>query len=669
MSRTVVLPLILFGMLLLPALARVAAAAEVVVEANTPNVTKAEPPNITVTFRSSVRNQLFTAGQPIDLTAVFTSRVAQQATLYARVTTAYGVPVLANGKDVELPAGGEVAFPLDFRGVERLPNGMYQVESWAEGTRDAAVGRTQFSIWNGPLDHVTECFGINYVAPLNTERTWSDLDQFKQAGIGWLRFPLQGWLPQGQAVPAEAEVYNQFIQEAGKRNYKLLAAFTPRMTVDRSVNEMQADKEYKESMLAAVARYGFKVKDWELLTVKPDPAFKELKGIRYQDLAKYYPSLKEMEKSCRVIFSADNPLKWNALELFNEKIPAKDDVLAMRYNLIGIPEVKTEPVPPVYSLEEIIPAARASLKQVPPIWVTDYGFDPRLGNRLPEPTMQAALLARALFINRGNGIERTFWRYDPGDMWNEPLIGADGIPRANYLALRTTLQMLEGVVEVKDVLSPQLTTRGKVWAFLLRYGGEKKGRDKRKTRYALVTWLESRDNRVVYSMTLKTKAQRITLTDLWGNATEMQPTSNVVVFTVDAFPRFIDLGENSDVELFSPFASFMSPAVILSEGKENILGFSMHNDQRLFRNDLNCDVYLRRWPGEDGVLKKEKFDLGPADSKSIRGELFIPENARKGQIFEVNADIMLGTRRIGYLTMPVYYLPKAEVKDGNEKVE
>ncbi|MHB0937604.1 MAG: hypothetical protein ACYDCO_06175 [Armatimonadota bacterium] len=658
MSRTIVMPLILFGMLLMPAIARLAAAAEVVIEANTEAETKAQPPNIAVTFRSPVRNQLFTAGQPIELTAVYTCRVAQHATLFARVTSAYGIPLLEDSMDAALPAGGETEFPLDFGDMARLPNGIYQVEAWAEGTQDAGVGRTLFSVWNGPLDHGVESFGISYAAPLNTARTWSDLDLFKQAGVGWMRFPLQGWLPQGQAVPAETEVYNQFIQEAGARNFKLLAAFTPKVTIDTSVNAMQADKEYKESMLAAVARYGFKVKDWELLTVKADPAFKNLKGIRYQDLAKYYSSLKEMDKSCRVVFSADNPLKWNALELFNEKIPAKGDVFAMRYNLIGIPELRTDPVPPVYALEEIIPGARTHLKQTPPLWVTEYGFDPNLGERLPEPTMQAALLSRALLINRGANIERTFWRYDPTDVWNLPLIGADGITRANYLALRTTLQMLDGVSSISDVPSPQLTIRGKVWALLLRYDQGKK----KKPRYVLAAWLESRDSRVVYSLTLKTKAQRVTVTDLWGNATELQPTSNAAAFTVDAFPRFIDLGEYGDAELYSPFAYFMSPATVLSEGKDNILGFAMHNDQRLFRNDLNCEVYLRRWPGEEGVLKSEKFDLNPADSKSIRGQLFIPEHAKKGQIFEVNADIMLGTRRIGYLTMPVYYLPKAEAE-------
>jgi len=662
------MPLILFGMLLLLPIACLAQAAGSQVDVNILPMIGPQP-NITVSFRSSAPNQLFTAGQPIELTAVFTSRVAQSATLYARVTSAYGILILTDDMKAALPAGGEVAFPLDFKDMQRLPNGSYQVEAWAEGAHDAGVGRATFSIWNGPLDHGVDSFGINYVAPLNTERTWRDLDLLKQAGVGWLRFPLQGWLPQGQAVPTEAEIYNQFVQEAGKRNFKLLAAFTPKVTVDASVNEIQVGKEYKESMLAAVARYGFKVKDWELLTVKADPAFKNLKGIRYQDLAKYYQSLKDMDKSCRVVFSADNPLKWNALELFNEKIPVKGDVFAMRYNLIGIPELKADPVPPVFSMEEIVPAARTSLKQVPPIWVTDYAFDPNLGDRLPEPTMQAALLSRALLINRGANIERTFWRYDPSDRWNLPLIGTDGVTRANYLALRTTLQMMDGVTSIQDVPSPQLTTKGKVWALLLRYEGEKKGRNKQKTRYMLVAWLESRDSRVVTSVTIKTKAQRITVTDLWGNATELQPTSNSAVFSVDAFPRFIDLGENGDAELYSPFASFKTSAIVLSEGRDNLLGFEMHNDQRLFRNDLNCDVYLRRWPSEEGVLKKEKFDLGPADSKTIAGQLEIPEGATKGQIFEVNADIMLGTRRIGYLTMPVYYIPKADADKVGEKVE
>jgi len=646
---------ILLGMLLSLPIAHLALAAETVVEAKDNTNTAKSSPDVTVAFRSSDRSHLFAAGKPIDLTAVFTSKVAQQATLYARVGTAYGAQVALVSKTATFPAGGEVTLPITFDHMDQLPNGAYQVDAWLEGAQGANSGVTTFSIWNGPLEHRVDSVGISYAGPLDTERTWQDLDLFSQAGVGWLRFPLQGWLPQGQTVPAEAETLNRFLQEASRLNYTLLAAFTPKVTVDPSVNALQAGKEYKESLLAAAARYGFQVKIWELLTVKPDPQYQDLKGIRYQDLAQYYPALKAMDKAFHVIFSIENPLKWNALELFNEKIPVKGDLLGMRYNLFGIPEYKTDPVSPAYSLDEIMPAARTYLKNAPPVWVTEYGFDPKVGDRMPEPPMLAALMTRALLINRGANIDRTFWRYDPDEALNVPFISKDGSTQANFLALRTTLQMLDGVTSIHDVPSPQLTINSKVWALLLRYDAPKK-----KPRYVLATWLESRDSRVTSSLTLKTSAPRVTVTDLWGNAAELQPTSSAMVFTVDAFPRFIDLGTFNDAEIYSPFAYFDPSAVVLTEGGQNYLGLTMHNDQRLFHGDVNCEVYLRRWPGVEGELKKQKVNLGPADSMSIQGRLDVPENARSGQIFEVSADIMLGTRRIGYLTIPVWYVPKAE---------
>jgi hypothetical protein len=660
--RTVLILLIALGVLLSLPIARSTRAAEVIVEATDGTETKQQSSEVAVTFRSPAPGHLFTAGTPIDLTAVITSRVAQRATLYARVTTAYGTQLALESKTAALSAGKEVTFPIAFDRMERLPNGTYQVEAWVEGEQGANSGATTFSVWSGPLERRIDSAGISYAGPLNTARTWQDLELFKMAGVGWLRFPLQGWLPQGQAVPAEVEEYNMFVQEAGQRDFNLLAAFTPKVTVDPGVNELQAGKEYRESLLAAAARYSFKVKNWELLTVKPDPRYQELKGIRFQDLAQYAPSLKATDKTCRVIFSVENPLKWNALELFNSKIPAKDDILGMRYNLYGIPEFRSEPVSPAYSLDEVIPSARTYLKHTPPVWVTEYGFDPQVGERMPEPPMQAALLARALLINRGANIERTFWRYDPTEAWNVPFISKDGSTRANYLALRTTLQMLDGVTSVHDVPCPQLTINNKVWALLLRYDVRKQ-----KSRYLLATWLETRDSRLTTSLTIKTGASRVTVTDLWGNAIELQPVSNAAAFTVDAFPRFVDLGTFGDAEIYSPFAYFKPAGIVLTEDGENRMGLVMHNDQRLFRGDINCEVYLRRWPGKEGELAKRQIDLGPADSATIPWGLEVPEGAQRGELYRLSADIMLGTRRIGYLTVPVWYIPKAEAEKEETK--
>lgn len=681
MLRTAPPSLLLCGMLLLlllPGLCRAdgttpntEVAVDVVPSGNEVANPQQNPSVITVSFRCPAPGHLFLPGQNIDLTAVITSQVAQQAQVTTLVTTQEGIRLSLGSSKIDLPQQQEVACPLKFDGSNELPNGAYKVDVLVAGEdRGFDEKVAAFNVWPGPLDHPVDSFGINYTGPLNTARTWQDLDLFQQAGVGWLRFPLQGWLPQGQATPPEAEIYNSFIQEASKRNFKLLAAFTPRLTVDPSVNELVAGKEYRESLMAAATRYSFKVKDWELLTVKPDPAYKDMKGVRYQDLAKFYSSLKSVDKSLRTIFSVDYPFRWNAQELFNQRLPGKGDVLGFRYDFIGIPESKANKTQPFYALDEVMPNAEASLKSVPPIWTTDYGFDPTKNwwniqtDRLPDATMQAALISRAIMLNRGVKFERTFWRHDPAEPPILPFTTADGSANAKLLALRTTLQMLDGVTQVEQVPTPSIASAmapTRIWALLLQKSeGTKRNK---KTHFTLAIWMESRDDWSSSALTIKTNVPRFTTTDLWGNTMELQPTSGAAVVPVDAFPRFIDLGQNGDLELLSPFAYFTPASVALTEGGDNKIGLRMHNDQRIFQGTINCDVYLRQWPGDDSDVRKFKYDLNKEDGKEISGSLDIPRGAKKGPLYQVSAEIMLGTRRIGYLTKPVWYFPKIDAPE------
>ena len=201
-------------------------------------------------------------------------------------------------------------------------------------------GSTQFNLWNGPVTTANEQFGISYNGPLNTARTLRDLDIFRLAGIKWLRFPLQGWLPQGEAHPAGAELYNTFIEEASNRGFNLMANFLPKTTVVPSVNPLQTSRELNESLLAATTHYGFKVKYWELQRIKPDPAFPTMKGIGFPLLAAARQTLAKTDKSksLHAVFTIDDPLQWNAVELFSQKLPATNDILGLRYDFIGLPE-------------------------------------------------------------------------------------------------------------------------------------------------------------------------------------------------------------------------------------------------------------------------------------------------------------------------------------------
>ncbi len=638
--------------------------ADVVIDAVQTATPPTRPSSVKVTFRTAAPGHLFLPGQPVDLAAVITSDGKEQpATVSMLVTSGTGCEVFRAETKVTLPAQGDVTVPVTFEGANHLPNGPYRVEVCVIGEWNYGYGFTGFSIWDGPLPVRNNRFGISYQGPLMTERTWQDLDFFKMAGVGWVRFPLHGWLPQGQTSPAEAEQYNTFVQEAGKRDFSLLAAFTPSTTVDPAVNAVQADKEYRESLLAAATRYSFKVKHWELLTVKSDPQYKEFRGIRYPELASGRSALREFDKSLSATFTVDAPFKWNSLELFNLSLPARDDTLGMRYNFNAIPEYRGDSSSPIYAREDVLSGAKDKLKKTPALWVTEYGFDATKGDRLPDANMQAALLSRALILNRAQGIERVFWRHDPSARYDLPFTGDDGNVQPNLLALRTTLRYLEGVTRVAEVPSPPMiseTSPRKLWVFLLCYEGEK-GKKKTKPRYVLVAWSELRESKSA-ALAIKTSAMTVKVVDLWGNALELQPTSRVAMFPVDAMPHFVELGTYKDVEAFSPFVRFTPSRILLHEGGDTHLELEVRNDQRLFAGKVSCEVRTRRWPGESEV-KTQKVDLGPADKISLVSTLSVPAEGIKGQLYDINAEIFIGSRRVGYLTLPVFYQPPS----GNEE--
>jgi hypothetical protein len=627
---------------------------------------KAPPPvkrGLAIAFQSAAPGHLFTPDQPIALTAVVTSPgQAISATLRIRVCSALGCLVYSEARPVHLPAAGAASFPVVVPASLRLPHGPYRVEVWGEAAAAIGYGATWAHIWPGPATRASSGFGISYQGPLDTAHTWLDLDLFRQAGIRWVRFPLQGWLPQGQAVPPAAEVYNTFIQEAGRRDFSLVAAFTPRTTVDPAINAAQAEKEYHESLLAAAARYGFKVKWWELMRVKPDPAFPDLKGIGYTQLAKGREALRHFDKSLRTLFSIEDPYKWNAMELYHQGLPAEGDVLGLLYNFIGLPETKANPTPPLYALEEVVTGAPGYPKRKPEIWVSEYGFDPTKRDRLPAPVYQAALLGRALILNRVVSISRTFWRHDPTSQYDLPFIDAEGSALPSLPGLRTTLEMLEGASSVEEIASPlNLKT------FLLRYGDEKgkKKRGKVKPRFVLVAWSERGPWGISdpAGLALKTTATQLAVTDFWGNTLELKPTGGTAVVSVDEFPRFIDLGADEKVELFAPFIRFSPPRLVLRDGQPNRMVVEMVNDQRLFSGQVVCNLTFRRWPnleGEKIITKDQKIVLDPYGHQTLTTELTVPDNASKGQIFQVSLDIAIGTRRVGFLILPVWYLPGGE---------
>ncbi len=643
---------------------RSAAAADVPVTVITPNSTSAKvrPPEITVSFVSKAVGHLFRSGQPIDIvTRITNPDAAQQATVTTCISNGQGIIVTLKNTSILLPEKGAVNIPVfPQEQSARLPNGAYTLEISVMGAQGLGYGETQLNIWKGPAETTSEMFGISYNGPLNTARTLTDLDLFHQAGIGWLRFPLQGWLPQGDAHPAEVEFYKTFIGEASKREMSLVANFTPKTTVDPSVNSSQTVREVHDSLFAATTHYGFKIKYWDLQRVKPDPAFPEMKGIGPAILAEARQAMEKSDKSLKALFTVDDPIKWNAMEWYAQKLPLANDVLGLRYDFTGLPEVReANPPPPAFELEDVRTNAQDELKRTPPIWASEYGFDAAKADHLPSPIYQAALISRALMLNCANGITRTFWRHTPDAPYDLPFTTADGSAMPSLLALRTTLQMLNGVTEF-TVLTPPIKHMHALLAHI--NDKHKKGI---KPHYLLIVWSEN----TPMGVTFKSHASQVTVTDLWGNTMDLHTVEGAAMCPVDEFPRFIDIGENNDdLELFTPFASFDPVRLVLHDNGPNKFALILHNDERLFHGKLSLDLNFRRWPelNDDSVktdtsVHTEKIVISPSDRTSLVSTLTIPDNkipkAHKGEIFQLEVEIYLGTRHFGSLCLPVWYQP------------
>ena len=428
------------------------------------------------------------------------------------------------------------------------------------------------------------------------------------------------------------------------------------------MNSAQTAREIRDSLFAATTRYGFKVKYWDFQRVKPDPAFPEMKGIGPALLADARKALHESEKSLHAIFTVDDPIKWNAVEWYAQKLPLSTDMLGIRYDFSGLPEIKqANPPPPFFDLDDVRSNAQEELKHTPSVWVTEYGFDEAKAEHLPSPIYQAALISRALMLNCANGITRTFWRHTPDAPYDLPFTTADGSAMPSLLALRTTLQMLNGVTEFTSLNTPNTHMQ----AFLLHIVDKHK--NSRKQHYLLAMWSENTPMGIVF----KSHAAQVTVTDLWGNTLDLHTVNGVALCQVDEFPRFIDLGDNSEVELFPPFANFEPSRLVLHDNAPNKFALNLRNDERLFHGKLSLELNFRRWPEQDEEttkkdtsIKTEKIVISPSDRTALISSLSVPDSkipkAHRGEIYQLEVEIYLGARRFGYLCLPVGYQPDEE---------
>lgn len=75
--------------------------------------------------------------------------------------------------------------------------------------------------------------------------------------------------------------------------------------------------------------------------------------------------------------------------MFAQKLPEENDILGLRYDFTGLPEInQANPTPPVYQLEDLLAKGKKALKHEPPVWVTEYGFEATKASACPSRSIR-----------------------------------------------------------------------------------------------------------------------------------------------------------------------------------------------------------------------------------------------------------------------------------------
>ena len=370
--------------------------------------------NLHISFHSSADRMLFVVGVPVQFTVkILNSAASQDATVTISVTSGLGATLLRTNYRDPLMEGETREYPIKLGEDFPMPAGPYRIEVLVKAENDWGYGVSTFGIWPGPTATKSAFLGINLQGIISAERALGDLDFFQQAGVNWLRLPVQGWIPQGQTIPASALELDKLLRAAQEKKMEILAAFTPQISVDPTINSLQAQKDYNESLLAVAARYGFMVKRWELLTVPGAQSALGLQGVWYGEIKPGREALLRFDKKLQAFYAADDPVASNVDAMLRMALPPKGDGIAIHYNLRTLPELQREHTPSEL-ISTSINKAKQLLRNAPPVWVTDFGFHPDLlQNNGQSNTHQAAIFARALLLSRFSNIERIFWRHDP----------------------------------------------------------------------------------------------------------------------------------------------------------------------------------------------------------------------------------------------------------------
>ena len=615
--------------------------------------------NIHVSFQSPAANFLFLAGEPVQITAsILNTAASQDSTVTITVMSGLGAQVLKRTFYDPLMEGETLEYPITLGEDYRLPGGPYIMEVLVKAEKDWGYGEASFGVWNGPLSVQSDFLGINYTGPLQEERAMRELQLFQDAGIGWLRLPVQGWMPQGQAIPIESLLYDRLLRSAAEKNIQVLAAFTPQISVDPTINSLQAQKDYNESLLAAAARYGFMVKRWELLTISRPLYPSGLQGIWYTEIKPGREALTRFDKSLQVFYGADDPALANVEALLRMDLPLKGDGIALHYNMQSLPEMQKERTPSTL-VGEASSKAKYIIKRVPPVWITDFGFHPRLLRDSGQTnTHQAALFARTALLSRFTNIERIFWRHNTTDTNDLPFSSEHGGVQPTYLALRTIVSQINGLSAVTPVFT-SLIGQDNTNIHLMRFD-EQQGKKKKISRYKLVLWTTRISHRT--TLALRTVAPRIMVTDIWGNVQVLQPSNNIALVQADEFPRFIDLDFDGKVEVSHAGAvAFFTPNCkwLTADGDHNIK-FTLVNNQNIFQGRIAGRLVFHSWPGGQQQApvdyELEPYREKPIEFRDLFNDRAVMQDARNQRLFsEINVDIMHGELRMGYLTLPVYY--------------
>jgi|GEM_PF-2091747 len=644
---------------------------DVSVTADVPYQTQARKAGVEIIVKTNRLGNLFSVLDDIKVNVEIVNNNSERyaGTAEVFVKNSFGSIIYIKKHDIILGANSTDVIPLTYS-FGGLPFGPYNIDVILDLKENGwVIGNGKFSYYDSTVYSENDWFGINYIGDFDNERIYNDFELFDRLGVSNLRFTMQGWLPQHEVTLDEIEYSYRLLDKVKPYGFNLLCNFMPAFSTDTRVNSLLAEVEMEESLAAALSRYAYEIKEWE---ISPSPSEYTLlgnRGIRYGEIKKLRDIITKYDKKLKVIVGVDSPHKGNLTESFYYKIPQKSDYSGFHYSYLKRPENSiVNPTPPVFIMDTIKSDAGKILKHGLNLWMTDLGFDTKAEN-LPNDIDQAILMSRAILQNRASGFDRIYWRNNPYDKKDLPFIGNDGVANPSYLAVRNLLIQLDRTTE-SDMLSFNAEDNSLFHVFMFKSGKKEKNK-----KQVLAFWRE--DVVMRRQIMIEVDCPQVVLTDIWGNSTYLYPANGKINLPITEKPSYLDVSDAKKVHVtvgkqgvlsFEPRIATINEKMTPAETK---LSLVVTNDPSFFRGTqtlmvtVECPALFKEMlitevnlvENSTRQIMLPSFDIADADRVHGKG------------ITEVTARLFVGTQCVAVAVLPIYYyIPANTAANGVEDV-